>query len=276
MTTVKRPAFPLLVILALIAPARAQEDEPPITTDVVAVLLAEREAPDLFFRDVNGDFQPFRITPDDLGRPNTVPRGARLELFHEVTTPEGETVKQAVFGVDLPDSPRAILLFYADSGGRIRTHVLNDPPGNHRGGDGRFVNLTTRRAAAHFNGDTFLVTPKADSVRGPLLISGSRFSFGVALENDGEFETEVPTRNFRLPSEDMRFFGILTTRQSNVETKEGPETIFIPTVVRLYDREPNYPKAAGSREIEPSQSPPDTGEGVSSLPIPVTPRHKPS
>lgn len=221
-------------------PAPGPGEDPPMMA-IDAILLDEKEPPEMYFRDPEGAYETFEITWNARGGWNRMVQARELVLYREGVDEDGQPMMQPAISVPLPESDRLILVFFRDTNNRMSRLVLDDREGVHPGGTGRLVNLTDGPIAAQLNRDVHRLEPRQDQATGPLLANGERFTFGFATQGKDGFEMQSPIRAFRLPSPEMRFMAVFTYINKEVEVDEGrSETVRVPRATRLYDRAPDY------------------------------------
>ena len=239
-TFLRKFACVILSVLALLAwPCTSQAESAEVESLTIlldAICLVDCNVPDLFFKDIEGEYQPFNITTRSRGSLNEVPNGSTLSLFRAGVNDRGEKVmlpSMELTGMHFKE--RAILFFYVDENERIAHHMVDDSSANHPAWTTRIVNLTKMNAAVQINEDLLKVSPFASGVTAPITSSDGRFSFVFAVKEVNGYKKYQAAKTLRFPSADMRFLGAITCERRE-QAESGGDTILYPTCIRLYDR----------------------------------------
>lgn len=223
-------------------------------------------APELYYRDVEGNYRELNVGITRFGDWNEVPAGTSLDVFKRNYVPEKITIDPETGRRDvvpsrtsyarvgtwsLPDGLDPVrTAYYYGPDGRVSHITFTATEASHGPLKARVFNLLSARSAVQFGDVRRVLSPGAETVvdigAGSQVVFG--FVFGVEA---GEQSYVSPTKNLRFRNDRQRLTVILAYRPSGDEDKPE-ESKYIPDAFRYYenvDRLP-VPLSPGQRVVK--------------------------
>lgn len=154
-----------LPALAMIAPARAQSDQPAEKPPVeFRVIGWNRELPEMFY-ELKGKPQPLPLRRGTPSQPQRY-AGEPTLVFYTPVVVDGETVRQPVVEVALKPPPQKnLVVVWLSKAGRHEAAVLADDPDKPAPGELRFVNIANQDLVLKCNADEpFTLSAGAETI----------------------------------------------------------------------------------------------------------------
>lgn len=233
--------FPLISILLCCSAqssARAQvPGEAPVETMEVAItLLSSQELPELFYRDLLGNYLPVEYSTFVRGRPMEVAQGGKFVFYAEQIDEKGEPVMVPVRSMDMPRSPKALITFFRNKKGELGQRVVDDSAGAYGANTVRLVNTMEHPVLVNCGGSKLnLKAGEANTVT-PTRFDKIKFDFQYAWLGEGDSGNYLsPLKYLRFKRPEQRLLVLFTYLDQGHVDSEGLGHGAKPVAYRLYD-----------------------------------------